>query len=197
MQPTLDAQKAALRAAIRAVLPPPASEAHRAASESAQDRLADSVLCSSAQVIALYRALPRECSTSRIAARLIRLGKQVCFPAVHHDPGERVLRFRLAANDFVPGAHGIEEPTGDEIPLDRLELVVVPAQAVDRQGHRLGRGKGYYDATLAALPPTARRVALVFESQLVAEVPVGEHDQPVHVVCTEARLLFCSPEAKE
>ena len=79
--------------------------------------------------------------------------------------------------------------TGAPVALGEIDLLVVPAVAVDARGRRLGRGKGHYDATLAACRVSS--VALVFESQLVPEVPVGEHDQRVGAVCTEARLIVC------
>ncbi len=58
---------------------------------------------------------------------------------------------------------------------------------MDERGGRLGRGKGHYDATLASC--RAFSVALIFETQLVPEVPLGEHDRRVSAVCTERRLI--------
>ena len=73
--------------------------------------------------------------------------------------------------------------------LARIELLVVPAIAADAAGRRLGRGKGHYDATLAAYG--GKSVALILDSQLVPEVPVGEHDRRVGAVCTDARWIAC------
>jgi len=58
---------------------------------------------------------------------------------------------------------------------------------VDLRGNRLGRGKGYYDATLARFPGLS--VALVFDAQIVDAVPSGAHDQKVRAICTETRLI--------
>jgi 5-formyltetrahydrofolate cyclo-ligase len=79
------------------------------------------------------------------------------------------------------------EPDGEPVALNEIDVLVVPALAVDLEGRRLGRGRGHYDATLVAFH--GRSVALVCESQLVPEVPVGDHDRPVDVICTEARLV--------
>ena len=88
---------------------------------------------------------------------------------------------------FAAGALGIEEPTGGPVEASGIDLIVVPALAADERGGRLGRGKGHYDATLAACQ--AFSVALIFETQLVPEVPLGEHDRRVSAICTERRLL--------
>jgi len=181
----LEMQKRALREEVRARMPSPGSAAFLAASLAAQERLASSPLAFAARVVALYRALPSECGTASLAAALQAAGKEICYPAVV--PGERLMSFRRSAGAFVKGSLGIEEPTGAPVALSQIDLLVVPAVAVDKAGRRLGRGKGHYDATLAAC--SAHAVALVFEAQLVPQVPVGEHDRAVAFVCTEARLL--------
>jgi 5-formyltetrahydrofolate cyclo-ligase len=182
---SLDQQKRALRAQVRSRMPLPGSPEHLAASVAAQERLAQSDLVAAARVIALYRALPSECGTASLAAALQAAGKEICYPVVL--PDTLALSFRRGLGVFVSGSLGVEEPTGVAVRLSDIDLLVVPAIAVDERGGRLGRGKGHYDATLLLCAATA--VALVFESQLVPEVPVGEHDCRVAAVCTEARLL--------
>ena len=178
-------QKQALRAQVRARAPKPGSPAFVAASVRAQERLSTAVLKSGARMIALYRALPSECGTASVAAALQEAGREVCYPAVV--TGDLVLHYRRSSGVFVAGALGVEEPTGGPVSLEDIDLLVVPAIAVDAAGRRLGRGKGHYDATLAAYGGSS--VALVFDSQLVPEVPVGEHDRRVGAVCTEARWV--------
>ena len=185
---SLDHRKRALRVLVRARLPAPGSPGHVAASVAAQERLARSDLAAAARMVGLYRALPSECGTAALAAALQAAGKAICYPAVL--PGARALSFRRSAGAFVAGALGIEEPAGAQVELSEIDLLVVPALAADERGGRLGRGRGHYDATLAICGATT--VALVFESQLVPEVPVGEHDRRVGAICTEARLLRVS-----
>ena len=185
MAASLDEQKRALRSAVRARMPKAGSPELLAASVAAQERLLAQVLAGDAQVIALYRALAAECGTASAAARLQAAGREVCYPVVV--PGDRALQFRRGVGAFVAGALGVEEPTGAPVPLGAIELMVVPALAVDAKGRRLGRGRGHYDATLQAYG--GRTVALVLDSQLVPEVPVGEHDRRVHAICTETRWI--------
>ncbi|MGK2880272.1 MAG: 5-formyltetrahydrofolate cyclo-ligase [Mycobacterium sp.] len=83
-------------------------------------------------------------------------------------PGE------LAAARF-----GLLEPTGPVLPPEtvaRADLLLVPALAVDRRGVRLGRGAGYYDRSLGLGDPTATRVAVVRDDELVDELPSEPHD---------------------
>lgn len=181
---SLDDQKRALRAEVRSRLPKAGSAEFLTASVRAQERLLLQAL-QGRGIVALYRALPSECGTASLAAGLQAAGREVCYPVVL--PGERALQFRRASGVFVAGALGVEEPTGGPVPLADISLLVVPALAVDAAGRRLGRGKGHYDATLAAYSGVS--VALVFDSQLVPEVPVGDHDHRVGAVCTDLRWL--------
>jgi 5-formyltetrahydrofolate cyclo-ligase len=183
---SLDEQKRALRAAVRARMPKSGSPAFLAASASAQQRLAVAVLASEARVIALYRALPSECGTESVAAALEAAGRELCYPLVV--PGSRPLQFRKAGA-FVKGGLGVDEPTGDPVALSGIDLLVLPAVVMDGRGGRIGRGRGHYDATLAGY--RGQSVALVFESQLVPEVPVGENDVRAGAVCTDARWIAC------
>ena len=150
-------------------MPTPGSPEFIGASVAAQQRLAEAALENGARMVALYRALPSECGTAAVAAALQAAGREVCYPAVC--AGELGLQFRKSSAVFVAGGLGIEEPTGAAVTLDQIELLVVPALAVDTGGRRLGRGKGHYDATLALYQGPS--VALVFDSQLVPDVPVG------------------------
>ena len=74
------------------------------------------------------------------------------------------------------------EPTG---PLfapenyDEIELAIIPGMAFDRAGHRLGRGKGYYDRLLSRLK-AAKLTGICWAFQLLDEVPSEPHDIPMH-----------------
>jgi 5-formyltetrahydrofolate cyclo-ligase len=81
------------------------------------------------------------------------------------------------------GPLGISEPIGPRLGQDAVldaEIVVVPALAVDRRGHRLGRGRGYYDRTLVGV--SAPIVAVLYDSELVDDVPYEPHDRLVDAV---------------
>jgi len=150
-----------------------------------------------AGVVLAFLAMPGEPDPRAVVAAARAAGKTTAAPLIVD--GE--LEFRLVAGDpdlLVRDAWGIPQPdpswpawTADRV---RAEvLVVTPGLAFDRQMHRLGRGKGYYDRYLARLRavPGIRCAAVGFclDEQLVARVPYGERDQSVDAVVTDRRLL--------
>jgi 5-formyltetrahydrofolate cyclo-ligase len=183
---TIDLEKRELRALVRSRMP--RGDVFVAASVAAQARLAASEFAASAKTIGVYRPLASECGTAALVAALEARGVACCYPVVI--PGERALSFRRSVGVFVSGSLGVEEPTGSAVSLGEIELLVVPAIAVDERGNRIGRGKGYYDATLERFAGAS--VALIFEAQLVPHVPLGIHDRPVRAVCTESRLILAT-----
>ena len=84
-----------------------------------------------------------------------------------------------------PGPRGLAEPSEPPRGMDavtRADLVLVPALAVDRGGLRLGRGGGSYDRALARVAPGIPTIALVYDGELLDEVPADGHDQRVRLV---------------
>jgi 5-formyltetrahydrofolate cyclo-ligase len=141
-----------------------------------------------ARAVALYASMPDEFDTRGLLDDAVARGLDVALPVV----GEgRALTFRwlVRAGERHPtevSAFGIDEPTAEapEVDLADIDVVVVPALAMDPRGHRLGFGRALYDNTLT-LMPRAVRVAAVFAFQMIAEVPDEAHDQRVHFVVTD------------
>lgn len=131
-----------------------------------------------AHTVLLYSALPDEVNTDCLLLAAEGDGKTVLLPRVD---GDRLTLHVYSSDSMAPGAFGVMEPQGPEFPPSRygeIELAVVPGMAFDRRGHRLGRGKGYYDRLLPLLP-AARVVGLCFPFQVVASVPHEAHDAGV------------------
>ena len=74
-------------------------------------------------------------------------------------------------------------------------MVLVPALAVDRRGVRLGRGRGFYDRSLAVAEPAARLIAMVRDEELLDELPSEPHDVPMTHVITPSRGFLALPSA--
>lgn len=71
---------------------------------------------------------------------------------------------------------GIPEPEGEAVSdLSPITLVVVPGRAFNKQGHRLGRGRGFYDRLLPLLPHAVKAGAC-FDCQKLPSVPTDEND---------------------
>ena len=117
-------------------------------------------------------------------------GKHVVVP--YCENGEIEL-FRLDhVGELTPGTIGVLEPRRElrgraERKVDRSgpDLILIPGLAFDRRGGRLGYGKGYYDRFLRHVRRDATRLAVCFECQLFAEVPLLPHDVCMNMIVTE------------
>ena len=127
------------------------------------------------QTILLYCALPDEVPTLELLERLTAQGKTVLLPRVISDK-EMELRRYTGRADLTEGAFGIMEPVGEPfLDYDSIDVAIIPGMAFDHEGHRLGRGKGYYDRFLSNVP-YIYKIGVCFPWQLVDEVPTDEHD---------------------
>lgn len=90
------------------------------------------------------------------------------------------------------GLHGMPEPVGEPlgpIAINDVDLIIVPAAAVDASGMRLGWGRGYYDKTLGSMERCPPVYGVVFDSEFVDEVPRERHDQALDGVVTPTRTV--------
>jgi len=186
------ALRAALYAARRAI--PPADRLARA--RDIARRLDEVPGFLDARTLALYAALGAEVDSHEIAARARSRGVELVFPRVV--PGDRRLAFaRSSLEALVPGPLGALEPppSAPEVAREVIDCVLVPGTAFSPDGHRLGRGGGHYDATLAAMPRAAR-VGVAFDLQLVPALPSEAHDARLDALVTEARVLLFRRESR-
>lgn len=153
-----------------------------------QKRFLFSNLFRDARCLALYSAIHNEVSTDEIVGEALGEGKSVVFPRVTGDTLEFVMIESPA--DLVTGAFGVKEPNGRTlVPVQKLDLVVVPGVAFDQRGHRLGYGRGYYDRALAECPSHCMKVGFAYDFQLVEELPATEYDETLSVLITESRTI--------
>ena len=75
------------------------------------------------------------------------------------------------------------------IAINEVDLIVVPAAAVDRSGMRMGWGRGYFDKTLGSMEACPPVYAVIFDDELLDAVPRERHDQPVNGVVTPAGIV--------
>ena len=142
-----------------------------------------------AHTVMLYYALPDEVDTRQLINTLVRQGKTILLPAVVSDT-EMVLRHYQSAVDLREGAYHIMEPCGElYTAYEDIPLAIIPGMAFTRQGHRLGRGKGYYDRLLPKLK-SAYTIRLCFPFQLLDHIPIGPYDQPVGEVIAGQSQIF-------
>lgn len=133
--------------------------------------------------ILMYHSLPDELSTRKFLDKW-HARKKFYLPRVN---GVNLDILPYDESRLELGAFHIEEPTGDNtVSPEEIELVVVPAVAYDRQGNRLGRGKGFYDRLLATTRAT--KIGVAYEFQIVDEIPCEPHDVKMDMVISQSGI---------
>lgn len=162
---------------------------HLAAAESLAWHAAAEPSIARARRVAAYLSMPTEPGTGPLLDLLAGHGAAVVVPRTRPD-GTLDWVGLEDAGSVSTGPLGVPEPEGPGLgtgALDAVDLVLLPALAVDHAGRRLGRGAGYYDRALAGV--AALRCAIVFAAELLPAVPHEAHDEPVDLVLTEAGLF--------
>ena len=110
--------------------------------------------------------------------RLFQLGITVAVPGVLENRGSMVPVKIDSLGDLDLDRYGLRVPQKPWTPIapEALSVVLVPGVAFTRNGHRLGRGGGYYDRLLSTLPENVIRIGVCHEIQVVEEIPLEAHD---------------------
>mmetsp|Transcript_48140 Transcript_48140/g.112578 ORF Transcript_48140/g.112578 Transcript_48140/m.112578 type:complete len:218 (+) Transcript_48140:49-702(+) len=184
------ATKTALRKTVRARLKSLGEEELRRQSEAACERLVKHPWYLASQTIGIFLSMPRgEFQTEPILRRAFDDGKRVFCPRVISEPGHMEffeVESAEAALQLPRSKWNIPEPPVEaktQAEPSMLDLLLVPAVALDLCRRRCGQGMGFYDRYIVrarARPDSARRlltVGLGLEQQREAEVPIEAHDE--------------------
>ncbi|MFH1102225.1 MAG: 5-formyltetrahydrofolate cyclo-ligase [Pseudomonadota bacterium] len=142
----------------------------------------------------LYVNKKYEIGTREIIRRCYQNGKILVLPVFK--PEKRDMDLMKVDNpntDLKLGQRGILEPDPrvcKAVPIDYIDIAIIPGIAFDEKGGRIGSGEGYYDRLIPKLPITTRKVALSFESQLTPAIPMESHDRYVDIIITEKRIIY-------
>ncbi|WP_040166143.1 5-formyltetrahydrofolate cyclo-ligase [Microbacterium gorillae] len=191
----IEAEKRAMRAEVRErrrALSEPQLEAAAAGITEQLDRL---VQAHDARSISCYLSSPMEPGTRPFINAAMDRGLRVLLPVTRADG---LLDWTVASpeGDEFLGPLGIAEPTGEllgPMAVDTVDLLLIPAAAVGADGNRLGWGRGYFDKTLGSMTKCPPVYAVLFDSELVDEVPREIHDRPVDGVVTPTRTVTLHP----
>ena len=170
-----------------------------AALAQASERIVQSVLAlpgfSAAQGVGLFwpMAERREVDVRPLLAAALAAGKRVYFPFMEPTASGFSTGFARVTDESELAERGRRffepPPTAPRAARAEIDLLVVPALAVASDGHRLGYGSGFYDATLPDFCPPARAVVVVFDFQLLGELPVTSNDVASQCIVTDRRLF--------
>ncbi|MBK9321549.1 MAG: 5-formyltetrahydrofolate cyclo-ligase [Bdellovibrionaceae bacterium] len=133
-----------------------------------------------------YLALSQEPDLGPVYGQTSQI--QWAFPRMEADH----LIFYISQN-FIKGPFGVMEPAEDsqKVPLEELSGILVPGLGFNKKGHRLGKGRGFYDRALETY--AGPKVGVCFNCQVVDEdIPEEQHDIRVDVLVTEEENIICS-----
>lgn len=170
------------------------SETLAAKTKAIEERLFEFANYLEARIALLYTPVAPEVNTMEIIRRSYMYNKIIVLPAF--DPQNlqmTLMKVDDLDKDLVEGPRGNMEPNAKRcktVPIDCLDIAIVPGLAMDEKGGRVGTGKGYYDRLIPDLPITTRKVGLVFEDQIIPMVPMESHDKHVDIVITEKRVIY-------
>lgn len=176
--------KAALRRRLMAGRARLTADERAAAGRALRDAILELPQAQMAGTIAAYYSLASEPDTHGLIYALWKRGSYVLLPVLRPDADLDWASYE-GPDSLRPGPRGLAEPSEPPRGIDavaRADLVLVPALAVDRGGVRLGRGGGSYDRALARVGPGVPTVALVYDGELLDEIPAEAHDQRVRMV---------------
>jgi len=178
------AEKAALRRRLLADRARLSPDQRAAAARALRDAVLELPQVQMAGTIAAYYSLSSEPDTHGLVYALWKRGGYVLLPLLRPDADLDWASYE-GPDSLRPGPRGLAEPGEPPRGMDavaRADLVLVPALAVDRGGVRLGRGGGSYDRALARVAPGIPTIALLYDGELLDEVPADDHDQRVRLV---------------
>jgi 5-formyltetrahydrofolate cyclo-ligase len=146
-----------------------------------------------AKTVHVYDAIVsrHETDTGLLISLLQSAGKRIVMPVVRDfnsaKNGMTHHEFR-DERELTLNRWGVREPVGGAVvPSEEIDAVIVPALAVDKLGHRLGYGMGYYDAFLPQTSATT--IALCPAACLIDKLPTEPHDVGVDIVITESSII--------
>lgn len=158
------------------------------------ERLFDFANFLEARIVLFYMSYNNEVDTEPMIRRALDIEKVIALPLVNTKKKE-IVPFKIdnLDRDIRPGYRGIREPISErckQIPVQYINLAIIPGVAFDERGGRIGHGMGVYDRFIPQLDITTRKVALAFECQIVPQIPMEPHDRYTDIIITEKRIVY-------
>ncbi len=180
--------KAAVRRQLRDTLALISETERHAKSAAACSLIVASPEFQHARVVMLFLSMPSEIDTSALALRAWQAGKTVAVPKVSWDQ-RRMLPIEITSLNsatMTTTGPGVREPiAGNPVPVREIDFVIVPGLGFTKRGFRIGRGMGFYDRFLAQTDFMGVSCGLAFEEQIVADLPILDHDVPLSMLATD------------
>ena len=159
-----------------------------------ENRLFDFANFLESNIAMLYLNKSIEVISRDIVKRSFGYNRIIVLPAYDTEKHEfRLLKVEDLDKDLIMGQRDTLEPDQTRcknVPVESIDIAVIPGIAFDEKGGRIGTGEGYYDRFIPTLSATTRKVALAYEDQIVSQVPMESHDKHVDIIITEERIIY-------
>lgn len=195
MSTDVEHEKRALRAELRERRQLLSDAQRETAASGIHEQLDALITAHSAESISCFLSATTEPGTREFVAAAVQRGIRVLLPVTRADG---LLDWAVAddTDDVSEGLFGLPEPTGEvlgPIAVNDVDLMIIPAAAVDSTGMRLGWGRGYFDKTIGSMEKCPPVYAVIYDSEVLESLPREVHDQPVTGIVTPTRTLTLSP----
>jgi 5-formyltetrahydrofolate cyclo-ligase len=147
-----------------------------------------------ANIVLLYANKDYEVPTRDMLKKCLTFNKILVLPAFDT---EKTLMTPMKVDnpdtDLKTGPRNNLEPDPNRcriVPIESIDIAIIPGIVFDEKGGRIGSGEGYYDRFMPKLSVTTRKVALAFESQILPQVPIESHDKHVDIIISEKRVIY-------
>jgi len=156
------------------------------ASSKIQENLRKVEYYRNARLVGGYSAVGSEVRTQDILKEILSAGKELSLPKV--EKNDLVFKRITTFSDLEVGNFSVMEPKERCETVKKLDVILVPAIALTREGYRLGYGFGYYDRYLHN--KRAKKIALSYSKQIVKSIPHDSHDVKVDCIVTEDEIAY-------
>src|SRR5690606_5670794 len=148
-----------------------------------------------ARAVSCFLSTTTEPETRGFIRAAVARGIRVLLPITRADG---LLDWAVAddVDQISEGLYGLPEPTGEvlgPIAVNDVDLMIIPAAAIDRTGTRLGWGRGYFDKTIGSMEKCPPVYAVIYDSEVLDSLPREVHDQPVDGIVTPTQTIALSP----
>jgi 5-formyltetrahydrofolate cyclo-ligase len=154
-------------------------------SKQIQDNLRKVDFFRNAKSVGAYYSIGSEVKTQDILQEILKSGKDLALPKVVKK--DLVFKKIKSISDLEEGNFSVMEPKDYCEDMKKIEVIIVPAIALTREGHRLGYGFGYYDRYLSG--KKLKTIALSYSKQVIRSFPHSDHDVRIDCIVTEDGII--------
>lgn len=158
-------------------------------SNAIMDKITSLDIYKHSKVVFIYMDFKNEVMTSNLIKRMLSEKKRVAIPYTDSINTVLIPSEITKESDLKQNSFGYFEPKSIlPVNIEEIDLVIVPGVVFDKNLNRIGFGKGYYDKILNRLKPSAKKVALAHDFQVLEDIPAEEHDVKMDMIITEKNI---------